>query len=947
MKKNYFIKSVLLLTFSIFSYQFSFSQGQETFDNIDTSSSTSYRTRTWTGDDGSTWTSTNSRTSGADINGNGVGLNDDQPNTYVESGTISNGIGSLTLTFKQIFSGTDTGTLTVYVNNNQVGTVTYNNDENGPATTTSINNINVAGDFVLRIANETGGSNGGGDNRIAIDDVIWTAFAGSSNPTVGFDSSTSSESETNTSFNTTIPVTFSNYASDVTVSVSVDGSSTAEAGDYTLNTNSLTFNSNGSQNISLDINDDADQDNETIVLNISVTSGTADLATSQHTVTINDNDIPEIIISEIVYNTPSTDDEWIEIFNAGTSTINLDSWTLEYSGGTFTFPSTSINAGQFVVIAVGSNGDGTFNNDAPFTPDLNNLMVTNDAVKDTNDTNNLGNSSGTITLKNSGGTTVDSVFYDDGDASSTDGNGNSYEVINTSIANDNTNSNWQASINAGGSPKRSSGLTWTGNTNNDWSTATNWSSELLPSSSSDVLIPNGLSDYPTISSATTVNSISIESGASLISNAAVTGNVTYTRNLPTDNWYLVGSPVNGQSIAGFVAAHNLATGSTNGGNTNLGFSQYDNDSGWVYITDNTPLSNNLPSGLSIGIKLATAGDISFTGTLNTSNVTQQIKKGTNTNFNLIANPFTSYTNSATVTAANTAILSEETVWLWNGTQYVTYNNATPIELAPTQGFFVEANNSISGSVNFTFSTANQSHQSSDTFMRQTPTSSFELAIENGTDKNATKVFYVDGKTTSFDNGYDSKIFEGVQQDFAVFTQLLSNNDGRKLAIQTLPNNNLETMVIPVGLITDADEEITFSAITTNLPSGVNVYLEDRVNNTFVNLSEGNHTIQTKSANNGIGQYYIHTTSAKLSNDDISKDIKNVSIYSSANNEITVTGLQAEANVKVFSLLGEELINSDINSNGVSKISLPSLSTGVYVVKLNSTLGNITKKVILE
>ena len=51
--------------------------------------------------------------------------------------------------------------------------------------------------------------------------------------------------------------------------------------------------------------------------------------------------------------------------------------------------------------------------------------------------------SGTITLKNSSGTSIDIVAYDDGDASSTDGSGPSYEIIDTTTDNSDTVSNWQ------------------------------------------------------------------------------------------------------------------------------------------------------------------------------------------------------------------------------------------------------------------------------------------------------------------------------------------------------------------------------------------------------------------------------------------------------------------------------------------------------------------------
>ena len=482
--------------------------------------------------------------------------------------------------------------------------------------------------------------------------------------------------------------------------------------------------------------------------------------------------------------------------------------------------------------------------------------------------------------------------------------------------------------------------TWTGTSSNSWTTNSNWDLGVAPPAGENIIIPSGLTNYPTISSAVTVNSIQIASGATLIANAQVNGTATYTRNLPTTNWYLVSSPLSGESIDDVTANNDLASGT--GGNLGLGFYLNNGAIPWVYAL----VSSNraIDEGEGMSIKLANPGNFVVSGNVNSSTLGFNISTGSRNNFNLVGNPYLSFVNSATLASDNTSELTEETVWLWNGTEYVTYNAVSPIEIAPGQGFFIEA--SSTGSL-VTFVNSNQSHQSTDTFLRQESHPSFELFVTNGNENTSTKVFYVNNKTTGFDNGYDSKMFGGIDKDFAIFTQLVSDDQGKKLAIQTLPNADHATMIIPVGLTAKADQELTFSVSSTNLPSGIEIYLEDRVNNTFVNLSEGDHTILTKSNLNGIGQYYIHASSAKLSNEDITQNISNVSIYKSSENEITITGLQAKANVKVFSLLGEELIDTDINSNGISKVALPNLSTGVYVVKLNSALGNITKKIILE
>ncbi|WP_082118665.1 beta strand repeat-containing protein [Tenacibaculum mesophilum] len=482
-------------------------------------------------------------------------------------------------------------------------------------------------------------------------------------------------------------------------------------------------------------------------------------------------------------------------------------------------------------------------------------------------------------------------------------------------------------------------ITWTGASDNDWNTASNWDSNSVPSTNSDIIIPSGLTNYPTASSAITFNSLTISNGASFIPQSTVTGTVTYKRNLPTTNWYLVSPPVAGETLEDIIANHTLASGT--GGN--LGLAPYSNITGpaWLYVQSGN--TGTITNGIGVSIKLATPGEVSISGTANTSNITKAISTGSRTNYNLVGNPYTSYINSASFTAANSAVLTSETIWLWNGTQYITKNAINPIEIAPGQAFFVEAavNNNV------IFSSANQSHQNSDTFMRQEPIPSIELSIDNNDVKRSTDIFYVSGKTTGYDRSYDSKMFGEDTSNLAVFTELITNNQGKQLAIQTLPNTNHENMIVPVGIKGKAGEKITFSTISKNLPANLKVYLEDRTNRVFTNLSEDNYTITLTNDTNGIGQFYLHTSSKKLETPSVTPSLDNISIYSSSNNEVTIVGLQTKANIVVYSILGKEILNQNINSNGVSKVSLPEVSSGVYIVKLNSELGEITKKIILK
>ncbi|CAM1335026.1 PKD domain-containing protein [Tenacibaculum aestuariivivum] len=488
--------------------------------------------------------------------------------------------------------------------------------------------------------------------------------------------------------------------------------------------------------------------------------------------------------------------------------------------------------------------------------------------------------------------------------------------------------------------------TWTGTTSNDWNTASNWSNNTVPSSNSRVIIPSGLSNYPTVNSNITINTLTINSGASFIAQGTVTGTVTYKRNIPNTDWYLISSPFKDETINNFItnSAHPFALGTGN----NIGFAPFNNNSltnAWDYQTATSTGNFEVAKGYSL--KLSTTSDISITGTINDSNVNTQINNGARNDYNLLGNPFTSYVNSVALTSANSLELSEETIWLWDGNGYIAYNEQTPIELAPTQGFFIEANANPSTS-SISFATSNQSHQSSDTFKRQVSKTSFELFADNGSNKKSTKVFYAPNKTTGFDNGSDSKIFGGIKSNFELFTQLVSDNKGKKLAIQTLPNENLEEMVIPVGLTNKTGEEIVFSVNAKNLPNGIKIYLEDRITNTFTNISDKDYKAVVESTTNSIGQFYIHTSSKNLENTDIDQNSQNISIYESGNNTITITGLQADkASLNVYSIIGKRILNTEFKSTGVSVIELPKTAKGIYIVEILSNFGKVSKKVILE
>jgi hypothetical protein len=133
----------------------------------------------------------------------------------------------------------------------------------------------------------------------------------------------------------------------------------------------------------------------------------------------------------------------------------------------------------------------------------------------------------------------------------------------------------------------------------------------------------------------------------------------------------------------------------------------------------------------------------------------------------------------------------------------------------------------------------------------------------------------------------------------------------------------------------------------NLPNGIKVFLEDRANNTFTELSNnGSYKVTTTEALNGIGHFYLHTKSSVLSVDE--NVLNTVSIYKISNSKLRLSGLsQGKSLVKIYNILGMQVMQRSFDSNGVKDILLPKLFTGIYIVQLENGTSKINKKIILE
>jgi len=100
--------------------------------------------------------------------------------------------------------------------------------------------------------------------------------------------------------------------------------------------------------------------------------------------------------------------------------------------------------------------------------------------------------------------------------------------------------------------------TWSGGTSTDWGTASNWSGNTVPTSSTNVTIPSGCTYYPTVSSGAVAKSVTINSGATLNGGSntlTVSGNFTNNGTFNAGTGTIVFDAV--ATVSGTVTFNNL------------------------------------------------------------------------------------------------------------------------------------------------------------------------------------------------------------------------------------------------------------------------------------------------------------------------------------------------------------------------------------------------------
>lgn len=458
----------------------------------------------------------------------------------------------------------------------------------------------------------------------------------------------------------------------------------------------------------------------------------------------------------------------------------------------------------------------------------------------------------------------------------------------------------------------------------------------------------------------TIASNASSSGSLLIS-GNVTGNITYKRYINDTNWHIVSAPVNSQNINSFAID---AANAINVSGTKYAIAPYANTlaagTRWDYYTTTTaPSAGSFTSGQGYTMNRTSAGELTFTGGMEVADVNVTLTTASGTHYwHSVGNPFPSFlpandnANVTNILNQNASALDPNYValYLWDGSAYQEINHASSaLHLSPGQAFMVRTKDENEA---FVFTESLQSHQSgNDNFYRNgnNDVPSIEVAVSNGTDQRTTSVKYFPNTTLGLDPGYDAGAYQDGTPDFSLDTHLVNDSQGIDFTLQCLPEGMYETIRIPLSVRALANISLTFSATVDNLPEGMDVYLEDTVNNTIEKINDGSFQVQLSEAQHGIGRFYLHTSQTALSVDNLPANTS-VNIYTTTRRNLRIIGLEDQGNVRIrmYNIMGAVVLSNRITQQQVLNLALSeSLKTGVYVVEISSEKGIQRKKIILE
>lgn len=472
-----------------------------------------------------------------------------------------------------------------------------------------------------------------------------------------------------------------------------------------------------------------------------------------------------------------------------------------------------------------------------------------------------------------------------------------------------------------------------------------------------------------------------------------TGNITYEKivSIRRNDYVYWSSPVSGFNVNGISPLTNTSyifKWNPTAVNANGGFGNWMSANGETmvlgkgYIVKGPESFTNTAQNFTATFSNGTPNNGIITIPISRGSYTGANYNGTNgtqitrfsDNWNLIGNPYPSAIRVLDFLNLNTNIEGAVRLWThstlpslaisspfygsaasnYNPADYITYNGLGTVSgpvgfngyIAGGQGFFVQMNDGAAATQNVTFNNSLRSPSyANNQFYRTAANENSELIasriwldiVDGNNNSDRTLVGYTEGATAGKDRLFDAVTATGLTM------KIYSLIQGDLMTIQgkSYPIDVNDKVALGVNIMADGNYAIAIAALD-GIASDLPIYLEDKALNLIHDLRQTPYSF-VSSAGQFNDRFVLRYNNETLGNNDF---VTNNEVMVISNNVIHVVSAgMAINNVKVYNVLGQLLLDSDVNSNTfeTSKIQKNNAALLVQVTLDNGII--VTKKIV--
>jgi len=198
-------------------------------------------------------------------------------------------------------------------------------------------------------------------------------------------------------------------------------------------------------------------------------------------------------------------------------------------------------------------------------------------------------------------------------------------------------------------------------------------------------------------------------------------------------------------------------------------------------------------------------------------------------------------------------------------------------------------------------------------------------------------------TNEFNLGYDAPLIEDAKEDIFWY---FNNN---KFVIQAV-NNFSEAQILPLGVKTNLEGLATIRIEELeNIDNNTNIFVHDKELDIYHDLRSSNYQVSLP-----VGEYldrFEITFSNNATLNDLDNEFNNLNVhFSNATESIVIINpmLREIKSVELFNMLGQSIYAlKNIPNINYSEFKTKNISTGTYIIKIETEIGTVSKKVLVE